>query len=73
MSASATKNPTESMRPCIWVLDDSPLEGSLAKRALSPFYDVELFTEGATLLERLAAGGNPHVLVLDWQLPGMSG
>ena len=57
----------------VWIVDDSPLEAEMAKRALSPRYAIEIFTEGATMLERLAEGPGPDALVLDWQLPGMDG
>jgi signal transduction histidine kinase len=55
------------------VLDDSPLERELAARTLARDFDVATFGDGATLLEQLAAGGDPDVLVLDWHLPGLSG
>jgi signal transduction histidine kinase len=79
---STVKDPSEptqsdltpkSERAVIWILDDSPLESALARRALTANYDVETFTDGSTLLERIAAGPSPSVLLLDWQLPGMSG
>jgi signal transduction histidine kinase len=63
----------KSARAIVWILDDSPLESALARRALSGAYDVEAFTDGSVLLERIASGQSPNVLLLDWQLPGMSG
>ncbi len=78
---SSENNPTNrapdssdaEKRALVWVLDDSPTEGAMARRALVSAYDVETFIDGSTLLERAAAGPLPSVLVLDWQLPGMSG
>lgn len=45
----------------------------MARRPLAGAFTVELFSEAAAMLERLANTGPPHVLVLDWRLPGMSG
>jgi signal transduction histidine kinase len=65
--------PASSERAAVWILDDSPMEAAMARRALASDYDVETFLDGSVLLERMAAGPAPSVLVLDWQLPGMSG
>jgi signal transduction histidine kinase len=54
-------------------VEDSPLEAEMARRPLAPSLQVELFADGASMLERLAIVGPPNVLVLDWQLPRMSG
>jgi signal transduction histidine kinase len=62
-----------SPRPAVWILDDSPMEAAMARRALAPRYEVQTFLDGSTLLERMANGEGPDVLVLDWHLPGMSG
>jgi signal transduction histidine kinase len=56
----------------IWLVEDSPLEAELARRALSGFA-VAHFLDGPSMLERQATHGSPSVLILDWQLPGMSG
>lgn len=60
-------------RPLVWILEDSPMEAAMAKRALATGYEVEVFNDGSTLLERMASGQTPTVLVLDLQLPGMTG
>ena len=58
----------------VWILEDSPLEGEMARRALSATQDVDIFTDGSVVLERVASGTLlPDVIVLDWQLPGVSG
>jgi signal transduction histidine kinase len=62
-----------SERPVVWILDDSPMEAAMARRALAAHYEIRTFEDGSTLLERIAEGPPPNVLVLDWQLPGMSG
>jgi signal transduction histidine kinase len=60
-------------RPLVWIVDDSPLEAAMARRALTAAYEVEVFTDGSALIERFAVGFGPSALVLDWQMPGMSG
>src|SRR4051812_2028181 len=60
-------------RGTVWIVDDSPLEAEMAKRAVSAGYDVKLFAEGTMMLEQLASGPGPDTLILDWQLPGMNG
>ena len=61
----------------IWVVDDSRLESDRACSLLSDLYTTEAFSDGATMLERL---GNPlghddapDVVLVDWQMPGVSG
>jgi signal transduction histidine kinase len=74
-------NPLESRPPSsgiseraqIWLVDDSPLEREMAQRLLSESYAVEVFVDGPPVLERLAGGERPDVLVLDWHMPQMSG
>ncbi len=57
----------------VWVLEDSALEAEMARRALSASQDVFLFDDGSVVLERIANGAIPDVLVLDSQLVGVSG
>ena len=57
----------------MWLVDDSPLEREMARRLLVEQYDVDVFVDGPPVLERLAAGDRPDVLVLDWHMPQMSG
>lgn len=58
----------------VWIVDDSPLDVDRARRALAPAYDVELFEDGSTVLERLTSPDRvPDVLVLDWLMPGVTG
>ena len=60
-------------RPVVWILDDSPMEAAMARRAIAHACDVEIFLDGSHLIERAATGTHPDVLVLDLQLPGLSG
>lgn len=55
------------------MVDDSPLEAEIARRLLAEQYQVEVFGDGHTVLEQVAGGRRPDVLVLDWHMPDMSG
>ncbi|HTA90843.1 MAG TPA: response regulator [Polyangiaceae bacterium] len=66
-------SPGSAERPTVWVVDDSPLETEMARRLLIDRYDVEVFSDGPPLLERIASGVRPDLLVLDWHMPEMSG
>jgi signal transduction histidine kinase len=68
---SVSSNPPQ--RGSIWVVDDSPLEIELAKRVLGAHHDVKIFFDGPSVLEQLANGEKPDLLVLDWHMPVMSG
>jgi signal transduction histidine kinase len=57
----------------IWVLEDSPLEAEMARRAVAATHHVEIFPDSPAMLERIANGAQPDILVLDCQLPTMSG
>jgi len=58
----------------VWVLEDSALEAEMVRRALAAAHqDVEMFTDGSVVLERAVSTPTPDVVVLDWQLPGISG
>lgn len=60
-------------RPVVWVVDDSHLQGEACREALSGSCDVAVFDGGAAMLETLALGQPPQLLVLDWHMPDMSG
>jgi PAS domain S-box-containing protein len=60
-------------RAVIWIVDDSPLETELARRALESVHTVEAFCDGVSALEHLSMQGPPDAVVLDWQMPGMTG
>lgn len=57
----------------VWVVDDSRLQAERASRMLADHYTVESFSEGAALLERLSQAELPDLILLDWQMPGVSG
>jgi CheY-like chemotaxis protein len=64
--------PATDRRQLVWLVEDSPLEAEVAKRALSGF-DIEVFPDGPSMIERRSTHGGPSILILDGQLPGMTG
>ncbi len=71
LAAVAERNTDPASRPRVWLLEDSPLQAEQTKRALGAL-DVFHFSDGGALLERLAEE-TPDVVILDWELPGVSG
>lgn len=69
-TAAATRT---APRGRVWIVDDSKLEIERASRLLGGAHEIEGFLEGAVMLERLAAETPPDVVLLDWQMPGLSG
>ena len=60
--------------PLIWIVDDSPTEAAMTRHALGTGYRFETFGDGSTVVERLAAAKQlPELVVLDWEMPGMTG
>ena len=57
----------------VWVLEDSPLEAEMARRAVATSHTVEIFPDSPAMLERIANGSRPDALILDCQLPTMTG
>lgn len=59
--------------PSVWLIDDSPLQGEISRKALARLHRVVVFDSVGPALERLAAGERPDILVLDWHMPEISG
>jgi signal transduction histidine kinase len=59
--------------PTAWIVDDSPLDAELIRRTLAPLYRVEVFRDGAAVIEHFACEPSPDAVILDWQMPGISG
>lgn len=57
----------------MWIVDDSPVEAEVVSRLLSTQHDVMTFSDSPRVLELVAAGTRPDVLVLDWHMPELSG
>ena len=62
-----------SALPTVWIVDDSPLDAELIRRTLTSIYRVEVFTDGGAVIEHLASAPPPDAVILDWQMPGISG
>jgi signal transduction histidine kinase len=69
----SSENEAPSTRPLVWIVDDSALEAEAVRRALTPEFETEVFPDGSAVLERSTESPLPHVLVLDWVMPGISG
>ncbi|HTU62478.1 MAG TPA: response regulator, partial [Polyangiales bacterium] len=63
----------DGARRSVWIVDDSRLDLERAARVLKRDYQIETFCDGSALLEHLATGNIPDVVVLDWVMPGISG
>ncbi|GMU01552.1 hypothetical protein KH5H1_56720 [Corallococcus caeni] len=59
--------------PVVWLVEDSALERERARRVLEGHCVLEAFAEGPTMLEKLALGARPALVLLDLNLPGISG
>ena len=71
LAAVAGRDGVPQAQPRLWLLEDSPLQAEHAKQALSGL-DVVHFLDGASLLEQIVHSA-PDVLILDWELSGISG
>lgn len=63
----------EGALPVVWLVEDSALERERARRVLEGHCVLEVFAEGPTMLERLALGARPSLVLLDLYLPGIPG
>jgi signal transduction histidine kinase len=59
--------------PLVWIVDDSPLEAELVRRSLLPVFIAEIFTDAAAMLEHASRATTPDAIILDWEMPGISG
>ncbi|HEX8701983.1 MAG TPA: ATP-binding protein [Myxococcaceae bacterium] len=60
-------------RPTLWIVDDSPTEMEAIRSALGRTCQLISFLDGETLIEALLHQPLPDAVVLDWELPGLSG
>jgi PAS domain S-box-containing protein len=60
-------------RGLVWVVDDSRLETERACSLLGEYYEARGFLDGAAMLESLSEERAPDLILLDWQMPGVSG
>ncbi len=57
----------------VWLVDDSPIQAELARQSLAGRREVRVFHSAAPMLECLATDTHPDLLILDWQMPELSG
>ncbi|HYI01058.1 PAS domain-containing protein [Hyalangium sp.] len=67
-------HPPPSRAPArVWLVEDNLLDTQRTLALLGRFYAVTHFGDAASMLERLSDEPPPDLLLLDWQLPGVSG
>jgi two-component system phosphate regulon sensor histidine kinase PhoR len=54
-------------------VDDSPLDLERATGILAQNYEVQAFRDGSEALERLNDSTRPDAMVVDWEMPGVTG
>jgi signal transduction histidine kinase len=58
----------------ILIAEDDPSSAAVLRAVLSPVgYQLEICTDGPSVLAAIEAEGPPDLLLLDWMLPGMAG
>lgn len=74
LAAVARRASGPAARARVWLLEDSPLQAEYLKEALAEF-DVAHFLDGVSLLDQFtqSAQSAPAAMILDWELPGISG
>lgn len=61
-------------RCIVWIVEDSPLEATLAARVLAGEFRVVVFSEAASVVEQLGTASElPDLILTDWVLPGIDG
>jgi two-component system, sensor histidine kinase and response regulator len=72
-NTALSTEPPPASPPQVWVVDDSRLHADVCRKALADAFAVRVFEGGAAMLEALALGEPPALLILDWHMPDMSG
>ena len=74
MRRSVVLDCVTSAEPLVWIVDDSRTQAAFTARALGDGFRQEVFGDGASVIERLAAATElPALVLLDWVMPGLSG
>lgn len=60
-------------RTIVWLVDDDAVHAETCAALLADDHDVDVFADGAALLEALATSPRPDLILLDWHMPGMTG
>lgn len=70
----SSQPPAPERRTRVWIVDDSALQAEVARQSLAERCDVAVYDNGPAALEQLALTEvPPDVLVLDWNMPDMTG
>ena len=72
-SVPGSRQPRSLRRRSVFVVDDDAMVGEAIAEALDAEADVEVMTDGAAALERLAAGERWDLILCDLMMPGLSG
>src|SRR3954464_13583543 len=60
-------------RPRVWVVDDSATARLHLERVLGDRFEIDAFADGPAMIERLAAGAPPQLVLLHVRMAVMSG
>lgn len=71
LAAIGDRHSAPAIRPRLWLLEDSPMQAERTLAALKG-HDIQHFLDGSSLIEQLQHSA-PDVLILDWELPGVTG
>jgi two-component system response regulator ChvI len=71
--ARGKETPPERSVKLVFVEDDQDLREAAAAELEDLGFEVECFADGAALLDAFANGASADVIVLDWNLPSLSG
>ena len=74
MKPSFESNSDGAVGGTVWIVDDSRLEAERTRNLLEGTYALRSFEEGGAMLEAIASTKElPDLILLDWQMPGVSG
>jgi two-component system response regulator ChvI len=72
-AAAADQEETARAIRLVLVEDDDDFREAAASELEDLGFEVECFADGASMLDAFAAGATADMIVLDWDLPGLSG
>jgi signal transduction histidine kinase len=65
--------PATAAHPVIWIVDDSPTQADHCRATLCDQAEIVVFSGGAAALERFGTDRRPDLVLLDWNMPDISG
>jgi DNA-binding response OmpR family regulator len=72
-AAPESSIPATATRPLIWIVDDSPTQADHSRATLCDEGEIVVFGGGAAALERFGTDRRPDLVLLDWNMPDISG